>query len=364
MCSQIKKTKTLYKTIVVTTLIFMGGCKEEHSKSTVPEQKPIEVVQVVKSDNNSPQYVGFYTAQHIISVSSLREGKIKSILVNEGENIHKNDILAIMHNTDSKLQLAQAQNELEVAHANTLQLSDLVKRSNGLDAIGALSTSAIKDRQSALSMARAKEKIAQEAKKLSEIQEQQTIIRAPEDGTIIKISTQPGALAGIGNEIVVLAAGVPEIDVELYDSQSVNIGEKAEINFMEGAHAITVRGEVVRISPYFDPDTKVRHAWVSLKTPLPIPFNTSVFVKFSPQQEKNLVRIPLTALFYIQDAPYVWRISNDKQHIKEQRITIITLSGQDAIVTGLLPEQLVVSNGPDLLRHEDIVKIVQMDDHS
>lgn len=364
MYYQIKKTNALYKSLLVVSFIFINGCKAKHPEAVVLQQKPIEAVQVVQADDNSPQYVGFYTAQRIISVSSLREGKIKNIPVNEGEIIHKNDILAILNNTDSKLLLAQAQNEFEAARANTLQLSDLVKRSNGLDAIGALSTSAIKDRQSALSVARAKEKVAKEAEKLAESQEQQSMIRAPEDGTIIKISTQAGALAGVGSEIAVMAAGNPEIDVELYDSKSVNIGEKAEVKFMEDTHTSVAHGKVVRISPYFDPDTKVRHARVSLETPLPIPFNSSVFVKLLPDQAKNLVRIPLTALFYKQNMPCVWVIDEDRQHIKEQHIAIVNLSGQDAIVVGLLPEQLVVSTGPDVLRHEDIVKIVQMDDHS
>ncbi len=364
MCYQIKKTNVLYKAILVTTFIFISGCKEKHPETVALQPKPIEAVQVVQADNNSSQYVGFYTAQRIISISSLREGKIKSIPVNEGEVIHKCDILAILNNTDSKLLLAQAQNEFEAAHANTLQLSDLVKRSNGLDAIGALSTSAIKDRQSALSIARAKESVAKEAEKLAEIQEQQSLVRAPEDGMIIKISTQPGALAGVGNEISVMAAGNPEVDVELYDSTSVNIGEKSEIKSIADKHPIVMQGEVVRVSPYFDPDTKVRHVRVALKNPLPIPLNTSVLVKFIPEQLENFLRIPLTALFYKQNMPRVWRITHDKKHIKEQNVKIIGLNGQDAIVTGLLPEQLVVSNGPDLLRHEDIVKIVQMDEHS
>ncbi|MFS8368526.1 efflux RND transporter periplasmic adaptor subunit [Acetobacter oryzifermentans] len=364
MWYQIKKTKVLYKTFLITTLISMSACKEKYSKPVAPQPKPVEAVQVVPADNNLSQYVGFYTAQHIISVSTLREGKIKSISVSEGEFVHKNDILAIMHNTNSKLLLAQAQSEFEAAHANTLQLSDLVKRSNGLDTIGALSTSTIKDRQSALSMARAKEKIAKEAEKLAESQEQQSMVRAPEDGIIIKVSAQPGALAGVGSEIIVMAAGNPEIDVELYDSKSVNIGEQAKITIIGDTHPIVVKGEVVRISPYFDPDTKVRHARLALKNPLPIPLNTSVFVTLLPEQVKNFVRVPLTAIFYTKNMPLVWVVSKNKQHIEEQNIRIVSLKGQDAIVTGLLPEQLVVSSGPDLLQHEDLVKIVQMDEHS
>lgn len=360
-----KKTKVFYKAVLIAAFISASGCEEKRPETVAPQQKPVEAVQVVPADHNSSNYVGFYTTEHIISVSSVREGKIKNIPVHEGEIIHKDDVLVVMHNTDSTLLLAQAQNEFEEAHANTLQLSDLVKRSNGLDAIGALSTSAIKDRQSALAMARAKEKAAKESVKLAESHEQQSMIRAPEDGTLIKISTQPGALTGAGNEVAVLAAGKPEIDVELYDSNCVNIGEKAEIKITTGtSQSIITQGEVARISPYFDAETKIRHARVLLKTPLPIPFNDSVLVNFIPEQVKNRVRVPLTALFYKQGLPYVWKVSEDQQHISEQRITIISLSGQDAVVTGLLPQQLVVSNGPDLLRHEDIVKIVQMDDHS
>lgn len=360
----IKKTNTFCVSMLSIALLSISACEKNNSEQVNIQQKPVEVTKVVQVNHTSLQYIGHYTAQHIISICSLREGKIKHIPVKEGQRVIKNDILAILNNTDSKILLDQAQNEFETAHVNTRQLSDIVKRSTGLDEIGALSTSTIKERQTALLMARAKERYAKDAEKLAENQDQQSMIRAPEDGEIIKVIAQDGTLTSINNEIITMAVGNPEIDVELYDANAIYVGANAEIRSLINGSPLITQGEVVRISPYIDQDTKIRHVRVKLKTSLPLAFNETVLVKFLSKKVENFVRVPLVALFYKENVPYVWVVTKDKKHIVEQHVTFINQSGHDAIVTGPVDGQFVVSSGPDLLQHEDLVNIVQMDDHS
>lgn len=364
MCYHIKKTNIFCMSMLSIALISISACEKKHSEKINIQQKPVEVTQATQVDRISLQYIGHYTAQHMISICSLRAGKIKHIFAKEGQNVIKNDILAVLNNTDSKILLDQAQNEFETAHVNTRQLSDIVKRSAGLDEIGALSTSTIKERQTALLMARAKEKYAKDAERLAENQDQQSMIRAPENGEIIKVVAQEGTLTDINNEIVIMATGNPEIDVELYDTNTVYIGENAEIRSLINGSPFITQGEVVRISPYVDQDTKTRHVRVKLKTSLPLAFNETVVVKFLSNKVENFVRVPLVALFCKENVPCVWVITKDKKHIEEQKVTFINQSGHDAIVTGPVDGQLIVSSGPDLLQHEDVVNIVQMDDHS
>jgi HlyD family secretion protein len=119
--------------------------------------------------------------------------------------------------------------------------------------------------------------------KLAKVQLEQTRLRAPLDGQVLKTNLEAGELAGpTSPQAAIIMADTTRCRVRAFveemDAREVRVGMAARIT-ADGLHEKELRGHVVRLSPRMDDkslwadhpaerlDTKTREVWIDLDAP-------------------------------------------------------------------------------------------------
>ncbi|MEO8000996.1 MAG: efflux RND transporter periplasmic adaptor subunit, partial [Arenimonas sp.] len=151
---------------------------------------------------------GYVTARRVATVSSKITGKVKEVLIEEGQRVKEGEILATLEATDAsaqqslstsqlasaKSQLAEAQAQLKLAERNLARQRELAAKklvaASSLDA-------AIAERDSRAARLVSLQRsvtVSQDQLSISNNGVDNTVIRAPFDGVIVTKAAQPGEM--------------------------------------------------------------------------------------------------------------------------------------------------------------------------
>jgi len=205
----------------------------------------------------------------VVEVAARRAGVIRTVMVSEGDTVHKGQILARQEDDDSllavysaraavtqtKSQLIQCQVNLRIAEREFERLKGLA--SSKLVAQQQLDQAAdnVDTAQAQLGIQQAAIATAQAQLAQADYNEDLTIIRAPMDGKIIRRYANPGAGASTLNvsNMFDLEPAIPHIvRAEIIESAipEVTVGQEAEITPEADPSKLAV-GHVIRIAATF-----------------------------------------------------------------------------------------------------------------
>jgi len=148
---------------------------------------------------------GYVTARRIATVSSKITGKVREVLIEEGQVVAEGEVLAYLDDADAaaqrdlaSAQLASAQSQLAEARAQlTLAEQTLVRQrelaAQKLVAASALDT-AVAARAARLASLQRAVKVAQDQLAIAGLGVDNTVIRAPFAGVIVAKAAQPGEM--------------------------------------------------------------------------------------------------------------------------------------------------------------------------
>lgn len=158
--------------------------------------------------------IGFVEASsRNINIGSCSPGIVSKVLVNEGINVSKNDVLFILDQRTHIIEIQNKQNTLNVAKS-ALALSqvelayhqDSLNRGQGLKSGRSISEEELKKRHFAVEKAKADIKIkenmvsqAETSLQIAEIAFEKTFVKSPIDGVVLKVRISPGEFIN-GNE--------------------------------------------------------------------------------------------------------------------------------------------------------------------
>ena len=277
---------------------------------------PVETYQAVRSDLVQTVVAsGRIMTPQRVSVGAEITGRVARIPVREGQNVSRGDVLIEINDKDERAAVAQAQAAVSQAEAKIRQLREVglpaaeqglvqaqanatqarqqYDRSKDLKAKGFVSQSALDDAQrnldvaesqlraarlqvqsnspagsdyamaqTALTQARASLDVAQA--KLDE-----TVIRAPVDGTLIARAVEPGNVVQPGKELMALApSGETQIVVQIDEKNlaQLKLGQKA-LGSADAFPRERFAAELVYINPGID----ALRGSVEVKLRVPIP---------------------------------------------------------------------------------------------
>ncbi|PLK44715.1 efflux RND transporter periplasmic adaptor subunit [Emticicia sp. TH156] len=218
-------------------LLVLAGCAPHEPAKTV-ETKKDNQVQVEKpmpySGVVQARYSGVVEAQKTTALSFATLGTVTDILVAEGQNIKKGQLLA-------RLDASTAQNAYQAALASQKQAEDAYKRMKPMKENGTLPEIKWVDIETGLQQAKSAVAIAQKA--ISDCN-----LYAPVSGVIGKKNVQPGmnvapsmsVLELLGIQTVYVKIPVPEDEISMFKK-----GETAEITI--NAIGKTITGTVKEI---------------------------------------------------------------------------------------------------------------------
>ena len=239
--------------------------------------KPVEAYEAVRSDLvQSVVASGRIATPQRVSVGAVITGRVTRIPVNEGQSVRRDETLIELDSDDERAAVAQARGALAQAEAKVRQLRELglpaaeqallqaqandtqarqhLERTTELKSKGFVSQSALDDAQrnaqvaesqlraarlqvesnrpqgSDFALAQTALAQARAALDLAQAKLDQTVIRAPVDGTLIARSVEPGNVVQAGKELMALApSGETQVVVQIDEKNlaQLRLGQQA-----------------------------------------------------------------------------------------------------------------------------------------
>jgi RND family efflux transporter MFP subunit len=329
---------------------------------------------------------GYVTARRIATVSSKITGKVKEVLIEEGQRVAEGEILARLDPVDANAQrqlagaqlgsaqsqLAEAQAQLTLAERNLARQRELAAQK--LIAASALDA-AIAERDSRrarlLSLQRGV-RVASDQLNIAELGEDNTIIRAPFAGVIVTKAAQPGEMispiSGGGGSIrtgigTLVDMDSLEVQVDVNEAYIGRVQSKMPVEAVLNAYPEwKIPGSVIAIIPTADRSKATVKVRIQLDTKDPrIVPDMGVRVSFLETRKPGApkptgVWVPSRAVLTKDGKSVVFVVDGDKV----QRVAVTAGEVRDVdqlISSGLKGGETVVLSPSDKLKDGSRISI-------
>ncbi len=236
-----------------------------------PEEADLGAVTLVSPSQENVTLVatGYVNSRHKATVAPKVTGRIAKLLVDEGDRVKEGQLVAELDVADAAAQLAQVRADIAAARAKVERArADLADaqlkqdREQKLSSSGAGTQAAYEDAKArvvtakaALQSAEADASASQARYQAAAITVDNTKVRAPFDGTVIRKLTEVGEVSNVGGQGIFLIASLADLQVEADVSESqlakVRVGTPAEI-LLDAFPDKRFRGEVREIRQTVD----------------------------------------------------------------------------------------------------------------
>jgi RND family efflux transporter MFP subunit len=317
---------------------------------------------------------GYVVARRMATVSSKVTGKIEEILVEEGMQVEKNQVLAKLDPVNLRTVLTMSQRELEASRRNLteieVRLADARKNLERNESLvkqqlvsqTALDTSRAEANALAarLEASKAQVKVAESSLEMRKIDYDDLWVRAPFAGVVISKDAQPGEIvspmsAGGGftrtgiATIVDMDSREVEVDVNEAYINRVKPNQRVEAT-LDAYPDAPVAAHVINIVPTADrtkATVRVRIGFDKLESRI-LP-DMGIKVRFLDDQPAEAVatrgpriRIPSVAIQRVDSDAYVWVVS--EKHVERRAVTVgAEGDGQIDVLAGVSPGEELVS---------------------
>ena len=329
---------------------------------------------------------GYVTARRIATVSSKITGKVKEVLIEEGQRVAEGEILARLDPIDAdaqrnlsqaqlastQSQLAEAQAQLKLADRNLARQRELAARK--LVAASSLD-SAVAERDSRaarLVSLRRSVRVSEDQLEIARLGLDNTIIRAPFTGVIVTKAAQPGEMispiSGGGGSIrtgigILVDMDSLEVQVDVNEAYIGRVQPQMPVEAVLNAYPEwKIPGEVIAIIPTADRSKATVKVRIALRTKDPrIVPDMGVRVSFletlKPGAPKPTgVWVPARAVQTVEGKNSVFVVDEDKA--RSVAVTAGEARDVDQLITaGLKGGETVVLSPPKTLKDGSRVTI-------
>jgi membrane fusion protein (multidrug efflux system) len=298
---------------------------------TTPRVRDVDIVQ---------QYVGKILAHHHINVSALANGIVAEVSVKEGQAVKKGDVLFKMVSP-----LARAKLDAEMAEVRIAQL-EFDNTKHLLDK-KVVSQQEVDLYEAKLAKAKARAKLAEADLNL-------TVVRAPFDGLVGRLSEQEGSVVKEGatlttlsdNSAVRVYFNVPEARYLEYMANREQLKQWAPIELvLANGSKYTHTGKLGAIEGQFDKDTGSIPFRADFPNPERLLRHGQTGLVLIRESLKNALVIPQRTTFEVLGQRYVYVVGKDD--VVHQREIIVRNELEDLFVVkkGLEVNDRIVLDG-------------------
>ncbi len=369
--------KTLPILVIVLSVSLLPGCsKKQPEKSPIPvtaysvESHTVE--ESARYSANVQPYasvnVAFKVGGYVSEIMQVRgaDGRMRNI--QDGDVVRKGAVLAVLRQTEFNDRVNQAK-----AHLAAVAAEKEKARLDFERAVALYQTQSMTKPDYDGADARNQAAIAQydgagATLQQAELDQHDSLLRAPADGLLLKRAIEIGSLVGPGTLGFVLADtsavkvvfGVPDVMVP-HTKLGVPLSITTET--LEGA---TVTGKVTRVSPAADSQTRLFDVELTVPNPrgqLKVGMIASLSFPVMKEVERPLV-VPLTAVVRPKDDPaaygvYVVKEDGGVRLASLRRVEVGEVYGNLITVRqGVERGERVVSSGTMLLTDGDKIRVV------
>ncbi len=308
----------------VVCLTFLFGCDSSDGENVVDERTQPKVVAWLmlseRSSANRRLLTGVVKAAERTRLSFQAQGQVEKISVKVGEHFKKGQVLAVLDTTNYRLQLQQAQAQLNTAIAQRNQARTEVKRREKLVQSKAVSKSQLDAFRLQQASAQQSINAATARVGLAKKQLADTALIAPFDGSVTDQFVEVAQL--VGPEVPVFgveADRVPEVSFSIPENMiaHLSVGDSAAVVFSALPHA-KAHGVIAEISS--QAQIGAFPATLALNNPshaIKAGMSAEILLLTTAEKNKREFVIPPSALgAAADDQHFVYRIAKEKSQGK------------------------------------------------
>jgi RND family efflux transporter MFP subunit len=273
---------------------------------------------------------GYIVAQRKAAVASKGTGRLVYLGVVEGDRVQKNQVIARIDDSDIKAQLEQTKANLKLTQAELIDAENNYKRQRELLKTGSTSQADLDAAQSRYNRVLASIEVAKAQVQGAEVAMENTLIRAPFNGTVLTKNADVGEVvaplgAGVNSKAaVVLMADMTslqaEIDVSESNIEKITINQDCEIR-LDAYSDKAYPGYVAKIVPTADRSKATVMVKVGFKNydqrVLPEMSAKVIFLSESSKNEKieetkQLLVVPIGSVVNRNNSKVVYIVRDDR----------------------------------------------------
>lgn len=327
--------------LVAASLPVLAACSPTDTPPPELRMPPVPVTVAAIGESGNVSHVvatGSYVSRDEIPLGFKIGGVVARVLVDEGAEVQRGQILAALDLREIDAAVRKAQVAVDKAQRDQARVQRLAA-----DSVATLAQ--LQDATSALELARADLATAR-------MNREYAVITAPEAGTILRRLVTPGTTVAPGAPLFLLGgsrrgrvvrAGLPD-----RDALRVNVGDTATVTF-DALPGRTFTGRVVLVGRAADPRTGTYAVEVSLDDADALPSGLVGQVRIRPRARAVATTVPVDALLEAdEDSATVFVVQPDAAGTRRatpRRVRVRQLEGDHATIDGLPAGTPVVAKG-------------------
>jgi RND family efflux transporter MFP subunit len=375
--------------LVALALVVLAGWKLFGSKAVEVHTATVATASSSGGSTSVLDATGYVVARRMATVSAKVTGKVREVLIEEGQKVKEGQVLARLDPIDAdaqrelansqlaaaRSQVDNAQAQLLAAEADASRMSELVKRQLVSKSQYDQAIAQRDALRAQVHTAQRSANVAADQLQIADNGVENTVIRAPFDGVVIDKAAQPGEMispvsAGGGSIRTGIGTIVDmdslEVEVDVSEAYIGRVQPKMPVEAVLNAYPDwKIPAEVIAIIPTADrakATVKVRIA-IKSRDPRIVP-DMGVRVSFLEQNKPGNAQttprtlVPTAALHDDAGQDIVFLISDD--HAERRAVKLGAVTGDNReVMAGLSGGEQVIVDAPDTLKDGDAVRVAK-----
>jgi RND family efflux transporter MFP subunit len=340
----------------------LTGCDSQAQTAVQTPARPV-LVTTVHYANQTPDrtFVGTIKPRIESDLGFRVAGKVAKRLVEVGDAVKPGQPLALLDQSDLKLQADQAEAELAAATGVKAQAQASLQRSIDLRAKGWTTDAQMDTARAAADEAQGRFNRAERAVELTKNSLSYATLTADADGVVTATLVEPGQVVAAGQGAIRVARSAEKEAV-------VAIPETLVARARDGAASVSLWSEPDRryeaklreLAPMADPTTRTYLAKFSLPgAGKDVKLGMTATLTLCDQASERVAKLPLSALFNQGTGPALFVVDTRTGEITLKPVTVKSYDAQDVVITrGVNEGDSVVALGVQKLDTEQRVRVV------
>ncbi len=336
---------------VIAMALLLVACSEK--PPVVEDIRPVRAIQIAPAGaENVVELAGDIQPRYESRLGFRVGGKVIARQVEIGSVVKRGQLLMQIDPRDLQLSQSQANASVNAAASNLSLAKAEYERYRELRQKNFVSQAVLDAKEAAYKSALANHEQSNAALNIATNQNSYANLVADADGVVTALQAEAGQVVAAGTPVVQLArTGEKEARISIPEDQVEMVRQVKEMQVRIWANqALVLRGQLRELSPVADPATRTYTAKISIpNAPPEVRLGMTATVRFITKADKNLIRLPLTALLNEKNQTSIWVIENGA--VKSVPVQVGGVMGNEVVIaSGVNAGQMIVTAGVNTLR--------------
>lgn len=352
-------TSLITRFSVIAMAMLLAACSEK--PPVVEDIRPVRAIQIAAAGAETVlELAGEIQPRYESRLGFRVSGKVIARQVEIGSVVKRGQVLMQIDPRDLQLSQSQANASVNAAASNLSLAKAEYERYRELRQKNFVSQAVLDAKEASYKSALANHEQSNAALNIATNQNSYANLIADADGVVTALQAEAGQVVAAGTPVVQLArTGEKEARISIPEDQVELVRQVKEMKVRIWANqSLVLRGQLRELSPVADPATRTYTAKISIpNAPPEVRLGMTATVSFITRADKNLIRLPLTALLNDKNQTSIWVIENSL--VRTAPVQVAGVMGNEVVIaSGVSAGQMIVTAGVNTLRPGQKVKVL------